>query len=149
MSIRPRRIAALTVIGDGPIGPIGRQLDEQFGMPQDHHKRDWAVGMKFVVDLPDNTVLKPGTVLHTFGYPEPEIFGFLYVHPDRVASLGIFVPSWFDSPARTAYRYLPRSVANFPPADALAGRMAQAGFAGVRWQSLTFGIAALHVGERS
>ncbi|MGH7689633.1 MAG: class I SAM-dependent methyltransferase, partial [Gemmatimonadaceae bacterium] len=49
----------------------------------------------------------------------------------------------------TAYRYLPRSVANFPPADALAGRMAQAGFAGVRWQSLTFGIAALHVGERS
>jgi electron-transferring-flavoprotein dehydrogenase len=28
------------------------------------------------------------------------------VHPDRVASLGIFVPSWFDSPMRTAYRYL-------------------------------------------
>src|SRR5208283_5717683 len=27
-------------------------------------------------------------------------------HPDRVASLGIFVPSWFDSPVRTAYRYL-------------------------------------------
>jgi electron-transferring-flavoprotein dehydrogenase len=45
-------------------------------------------------------------VLHTFGFPEPEIFGFLYVHPDRVASLGIFVPSWFDSPMRTAYRYL-------------------------------------------
>ena len=28
------------------------------------------------------------------------------MHPDRVASLGIFVPSWFDSPVRTAYRYL-------------------------------------------
>jgi len=98
--------AALTVIGDGPIGPIGRQLDEVFGMPDGHHARDWAVGMKFVVDLPADTTLKPGTVLHTFGYPEPEIFGFLYVHPDRVASLGIFVPSWFDSPARTAYRYL-------------------------------------------
>ena len=98
--------AALTVVGDGPIGPIGRQLDEQFGMPEGHHQRDWAVGMKFVVDLPENTTLKPGTVLHTFGYPEPEIFGFLYVHPDRVASLGIFVPSWFDSPVRTAYCYL-------------------------------------------
>lgn len=98
--------AALTVIGDGPIGPIGRQLDEVFGLPENHHIRDWAIGMKFVVDLPENTVLKPGTVLHTFGYPEPEIFGFLYVHPDRVASLGIFVPSWFDSPTRTAYRYL-------------------------------------------
>ncbi len=62
--------------------------------------------MKFVVDLPEDTPLNAGTVLHTFGYPEPEIFGFLYVHPDRVASLGIFVPSWFDSPVRTAYRYL-------------------------------------------
>jgi len=56
--------------------------------------------------LPPDTPLKAGTVLHTFGYPEPEIFGFLYVHPDRVASLGIFVPSWFDSPVRTAYRQL-------------------------------------------
>ena len=98
--------AALTVVGDGPVGPVGRQLDAHFGMPPDHHTRDWAVGMKFVVDLPEDTPLKAGTVLHTFGYPEPEIFGFFYVHPDRVASLGIFVPSWFDSPVRTAYRYL-------------------------------------------
>ena len=98
--------AALTVVADGPVGPIGRQLDEVFGLPDGHHARDWAIGMKFVVDLPADTTLKAGTVLHTFGYPEPEIFGFLYVHPDRVASLGIFVPSWFDSPARTAYRYL-------------------------------------------
>jgi electron-transferring-flavoprotein dehydrogenase len=98
--------AALTVVGDGPVGPIGQQLDAQFGLPEGHHTRDWAVGMKFVVDLPEGTPLRAGTVLHTFGYPEPEIFGFLYVHPDRVASLGIFVPSWFDSPVRTTYRYL-------------------------------------------
>ncbi len=98
--------AALTVIGDGPVGPIGRQLDEQFGLPAGHHKHDYAIGMKFVVNLPDGCELKPGTVLHTLGYPEPEIFGFLYVYPDNVASLGIFVPSWFDSPVRTAYRYL-------------------------------------------
>ncbi len=98
--------AALTVVGDGPVGAIGQQLDTVFGMPEGHHLRDWAVGMKFVVDLPEGVDLKPGTVLHTFGYPEPEIFGFLYVHPDRVASLGVFVPSWFDSPMRTAYRYL-------------------------------------------
>ena len=98
--------AALTVVADGPVGHIGQQLDTHFGMPEGHHTRDWAVGMKFVVDLPEDTPLKPGTVLHTFGLPEPEIFGFFYVHPDRVASLGIFVPSWFDSPMRTAYRQL-------------------------------------------
>jgi electron-transferring-flavoprotein dehydrogenase len=98
--------AALTVLGDGAVGAIGQQLDGEFGLPDGRHIRDWAVGMKFVVDLPANSTLKPGTVLHTLGFPEPEIFGFLYVHPDGVASLGIFVPSWFDNPVRTSYRYL-------------------------------------------
>jgi electron-transferring-flavoprotein dehydrogenase len=98
--------AALTVVADGPVGPISTQIDRHFGMPDGHHKRDWAVGMKMVVNLPENCTLEPGTVWHTFGYPEPEIFGFLYVYPDRIASLGIFVPSWFESPVRTAYRYL-------------------------------------------
>jgi electron-transferring-flavoprotein dehydrogenase len=98
--------AALTVVGDGPVGAIGRQLDEQFGLPEGNHQHDWAVGMKFVVDLPPPVDLEAGTVFHTFGYPEPEIFGFMYVHPGRIASLGIFVPSWFDNPVRTAYRYL-------------------------------------------
>ena len=98
--------AGLTVVGDGPVGTIGRQIDDHFGMPEGAERNDWAVGMKMVVDLPENTALEPGTVIHTFGYPEPEIFGFLYVHPDRIASLGIFVPSWFDSPIRNTYRYL-------------------------------------------
>jgi len=98
--------AALTVIGDGPVGAIGRQLDEAFGRPAGNHQHEWAVGMKLVVDLPEQTALEPGAVVHTFGFPEPEIFGFMYVHPGRLASLGIFVPSWFDSPMRTAYRYL-------------------------------------------
>ena len=43
--------AALTVVGDGPVGAIGQQLDEQFGLPKGHHMHDWAVGMKMVVDL--------------------------------------------------------------------------------------------------
>jgi electron-transferring-flavoprotein dehydrogenase len=98
--------AALTVVGDGPVGPIGLQLESHFGLPEGHHKRDWAVGMKFVVELPPDCPLKAGTVLHTLGFPEPEIFGFFYVHPGNIASLGIFVPSWFDSPMRTSYRYL-------------------------------------------
>jgi electron-transferring-flavoprotein dehydrogenase len=96
----------LTVVADGPVGAIGQQLDKEFGVPDGHHLHDWALGMKFVVDLPADCELKPGTVLHTIGFPEPEIFGFLYVHPDNVASFGIFVPSWFDNPTRTAYRYL-------------------------------------------
>ncbi len=122
--------ARLTVVGDGPVGAVGKALDERLGMPEGHAHRDWAMGMKFVIELPpdvsnpdsldkkslardgilaDDTEpspLQPGTVWHTFGYPEPEIFGFLYVHPDRLVSVGIFVPSWMGDPSRTAYRYL-------------------------------------------
>jgi len=98
--------ARLTVVGDGPVGAVGQKLDERFGLPAGHVRREWALGMKFVIELPDDTTLAPGTVWHTFGFPEPEIFGFLYVHPDRLASVGIFVASWLGDPARTAYRYL-------------------------------------------
>jgi demethylmenaquinone methyltransferase/2-methoxy-6-polyprenyl-1,4-benzoquinol methylase len=46
-----------------------------------------------------------------------------------------------------AYRYLPRSVDAFPDADGLAAYMRDAGFARVRYERLSFGIAAIHVGE--
>ena len=49
----------------------------------------------------------------------------------------------------TAYRYLPESVDRFPEAERLAERMRSAGFTAVSWKALSFGIAALHVGERS
>ena len=98
--------AQLTVVGDGPVGQIGRELDQRLGTPEGHARREWALGMKFVIELPEDTDLEAGTVWHTFGFPEPEIFGFLYVHPDRLVSVGIFVPSWMGDPARTAYRYL-------------------------------------------
>ncbi|HEV2134948.1 MAG TPA: hypothetical protein VGR47_11990 [Terracidiphilus sp.] len=117
--------ARLTVVGDGPVGAVGRALDAKLGMPRGHAKHEWALGMKMVIELPEATAkmganedpdggvvqtgddsLLPGTVWHTFGYPEPEIFGFLYVHPGRLVSVGIFVPSWMGDPARTAYRYL-------------------------------------------
>jgi electron-transferring-flavoprotein dehydrogenase len=98
--------AQLTVVGDGPVGAVGQILDQHLGLPEGHAKREWALGMKFVIELPEDSPLEPGTVWHTFGYPEPEIFGFLYVHPERLVSVGIFVPSWMGDPSRTAYRYL-------------------------------------------
>ncbi len=99
-------LAKLTVVGDGPVGQIGQAIDQRLGLPEGHARREWALGMKFVIELPEDSKLEPGTVWHTFGYPEPEIFGFLYVHPERLVSVGIFVPSWLGNPARTAYRYL-------------------------------------------
>jgi demethylmenaquinone methyltransferase/2-methoxy-6-polyprenyl-1,4-benzoquinol methylase len=45
-----------------------------------------------------------------------------------------------------AYRYLPASVHRFPPADALAAIMHEAGLRRVRYRRLSGGAVALHVG---
>ena len=76
--------AALTVVGDGPVGAVGRQLDREFGLPPGHHQREWAVGMKMVVDLPRRVPTWSRARCSTrSAIPEPEIFGFLYVHPEQ------------------------------------------------------------------
>ena len=49
---------------------------------------------------------------------------------------------------RTAYKYLPKSVANFPAERELAKRMEAAGLADVRWESLSLRIAAIPVGVK-
>jgi len=98
--------AALTVVADGPVGAVGRKLNAKRGLPSGHHQYDWGVGMKAVVRLSEACTLPAGTIVHTLGFPEPEIFGFFYVHPDRTASLGIFAAPWQDTPVRTTYRYL-------------------------------------------
>jgi demethylmenaquinone methyltransferase/2-methoxy-6-polyprenyl-1,4-benzoquinol methylase len=46
-----------------------------------------------------------------------------------------------------AYRYLPRSVEAFYEPETLATLLEDAGFTGVRFDRLTFGVAAIHVGE--
>ncbi len=47
-----------------------------------------------------------------------------------------------------AYRYLPKSVRDFPGPGGLAAKMRGAGFRQVQWRALTLGIAAIHIGVR-
>ena len=51
------------------------------------------------------------------------------------------------SGSRDAYTYLPESVRKFPAAPELAAMMRRAGFAEVRFEYLTGGIVALHIGR--
>ena len=62
-------LAPLTVVGDGPVGAVGNALNERLGMPPGHAQSEWALGMKMVVELPEDTPLKPGTVWHTWAIP--------------------------------------------------------------------------------
>jgi demethylmenaquinone methyltransferase/2-methoxy-6-polyprenyl-1,4-benzoquinol methylase len=90
-------------------------------------------------------VLKPGgraviLDLHTPRNPTVRSLyrGFSFVSPRLAAALG--------SDAE-AYRYLPRSIEAFHDPETLAELLRNAGFTGVRFERLTFGIAAIHLGE--
>ena len=92
-------------------------------------------------------VLTPGArfVILEFSTPRIAVMRFLYrLYFHHVLPLvgGIV------SGHRSAYQYLPRSVANFPVEEDLARKMSDAGFVRVRWSSLSLGIAAIHIGER-
>ena len=111
-----------------------------------------AFGIRNVADLDValrevHRVLEPGArfVILEFTTPRSAIVRALYhlYFHQILPRVGAVV-----SGHATAYRYLPKSVANFPAQEELAARMRSAGFADVRWQSLTFGIAAIHSGTK-
>jgi len=47
------------------------------------------------------------------------------------------------------YQYLPDSVSQFPDQESLAAALRAAGFANVRYQNFTGGVAALHLGQKA
>ncbi|MBA3889491.1 MAG: ubiquinone/menaquinone biosynthesis methyltransferase [Gemmatimonadaceae bacterium] len=111
-----------------------------------------AFGIRNVADLDAGLrevrrVLKPGArfVILEFTTPRSRIIraGYhLYFHRVLPFVGGVI------SGHRTAYAYLPKSVANFPEEAALARRMTEAGYREVVFDTLTFGIAAVHAGTK-
>ena len=111
-----------------------------------------AFGIRNVTRLDDalrevHRVLEPGArfVILEFTTPRSALVraGYhLYFH-QVLPRIGALV-----SGHRTAYAYLPRSVANFPIEEDLAARFRSAGFADVTWRTLTFGVAAIHSGVK-
>jgi demethylmenaquinone methyltransferase / 2-methoxy-6-polyprenyl-1,4-benzoquinol methylase len=112
-----------------------------------------AFGIRNVTDLDGaiaevRRVLTPGArfVILEFSTPRhPVVRGLYHAYFNHVLP----VIGGLVSGQRTAYRYLPRSVAHFPSPSALAKRLEAGGFARLRWYPLTLGIATLHVGERA
>jgi demethylmenaquinone methyltransferase/2-methoxy-6-polyprenyl-1,4-benzoquinol methylase len=91
-------------------------------------------------------VTKPGgrvVVLEiTTPQGEPLSWFFRVWFDHAVPALGRFADS-------DAYTYLPSSVRRFPGPEELAGRMAAAGLADVRWILTAGGIIAIHSGTRT
>lgn len=111
-----------------------------------------AFGVRNLADLGDGfrevrRVLMPGArfVILEFSTPPSAIVraGYRFYSHRVLPAIGRLV-----SGHPTAYQYLPESVDNFPTADKLADLLRSLGFHDVRWRHLTFGVAAIHVGER-
>ena len=91
-------------------------------------------------------LLKPGgmAAILEFSDPPNAAFAALYHFYSRR------VLPWIGgalSGSRDAYTYLPESVRRFPQADQLAEDMRRARFTQVRYEYLTGGIVALHLGR--
>ena len=90
-------------------------------------------------------VLKPGTRFVNLDVTKPpnplvrRLFGFYFY--GIVPLVGGLVGG-----SKSAYRYLPNSLTNFPDADGLAERFRLAGFRDVRYVRLGAGAIAVHVG---
>ena len=89
--------------------------------------------------------LKPGArfVILEFSTPRNALVrtGYRFYFHSVLPAVGRLI-----SGHKTAYAYLPKSVAHFPVEEELASRMTAAGFRDVTWTALSFGIAAIHVG---
>jgi demethylmenaquinone methyltransferase/2-methoxy-6-polyprenyl-1,4-benzoquinol methylase len=92
-------------------------------------------------------VLAPGglAAILEFSTPPNPVMSRLYDYYSR-AILPV-IGGWISG-SREAYSYLPESVRKFPGAADLADRMRGAGFTNVRFERMTAGIVALHLGQR-
>lgn len=93
-------------------------------------------------------ILEPGGRLVVLEFTTPPGPAFrsayhLYFHHVLPVAGGIIAGD------RSAARYLPESVSEFPDGASLAALLRDAGFGDVRFAYLTRGIAALHTGTRS
>jgi demethylmenaquinone methyltransferase/2-methoxy-6-polyprenyl-1,4-benzoquinol methylase len=92
-------------------------------------------------------VAKPGGIVAVLEFSKPTVPGFralfqFYFH--RVLPLlgGVV------SGSKSAYEYLPDSVARFPDQEQLALLMRTLGFENVDYSNLTGGVAAIHSGTK-
>jgi demethylmenaquinone methyltransferase / 2-methoxy-6-polyprenyl-1,4-benzoquinol methylase len=111
-----------------------------------------AFGFRNLTNYPGGLVelrriLKPGGTLAIleFSTPPNPLLAGLYGFYSRAILPRI---GGMISGSKEAYTYLPESVRKFPDAEGLANQMREAGFVNVRFERMTAGIVALHLGDR-
>jgi len=141
--------------GKAPAAVLAPVVADALALPVAGGSCDGAIvafGIRNVIDMPAALreilrVLTPGArfVILEFSTPRSALVRWTYeLYSRRVLPLvGALI-----SGHPTAYQYLPDSIAQFPSSGQLKQIMSDAGFVNVSVTPLTFGVAALHVGEK-
>jgi demethylmenaquinone methyltransferase / 2-methoxy-6-polyprenyl-1,4-benzoquinol methylase len=165
-------VAALMAAADRRVTVCDPSLPMmEVGRARGHQHVEWLEGTGERIPLPDGSVdtitiafgirnvtriedalteamrvLKPGGRFLCLEFSRPyapvrpfyDLFSFVVI-----PRLGAWIAR-----APEAYGYLIESIRRFPDQRAFQALMEQAGFAGVRFRNLSFGIACIHVGTR-
>jgi len=106
--------------------------------------RNFANYRKGLAEL--RRVLRPGGMLAILEFSQPpnRLFGALYAWYSQhvLPRIGAII-----SGSSNAYTYLPESIRKFPGAEELADEMRATGYNDVRFERMTFGVVALHIGR--
>lgn len=92
--------AKVTIFADGVRGHLTKELTRMLQLGVDTQPGQYAIGLKEIWEVPTDR-LKPGTVIHTLGYPlREEEFGgsWIYAMPDGRLSIGFVVGLEYRDP---------------------------------------------------
>ncbi len=91
-------------------------------------------------------VCQPGGQVMVLEFSQPRFFGLRQVYGYYFRNILPRIGQWFASNDKSAYKYLPESVGQFPDGQALADKMKAAGLVDVRFTPMTFGVATIYEG---
>lgn len=103
----PEIIAKVTILAEGTLGTLTRQLIKKFKLDDQRNPQVYATGVK---EIWQTSNFAAGKVIHTLGFPLVNIFGgsFIYGMKDNFISLGLVVALDYDNPRLDIHREFQR-----------------------------------------
>jgi electron-transferring-flavoprotein dehydrogenase len=93
--------AKVTVLAEGVSGSLTKRALSELGLGAQAMPQANVLGIKEIIQLPEDR-LKPGTAMHTFGYPLDTATyggGFIYSRPDKHVAIGLATGLDYRNPA--------------------------------------------------
>ena len=93
-------------------------------------------------------VCRSGGQVVVLEFSKPQLIGLRQAYGFYFSHVLPRIGQWFARNDKSAYKYLPESVGQFPDGQALADRMTEAGLIDVDFTSMTFGVATIYRGVK-